>query len=192
MKRVYILLFAGLTLTVITCKRDDRYAPDKYLSEEAQKRLIRESVYYSTKLPPNGSEETKFSSEFDWYYDAAAQETELLKYYKSDDGIDYFLVGREARSINPMREGIGGKVKYDAAGKMTEYEEIFRTWKLVDDTLTKRGSLLFDRMVRGNDLTMYYSKFQGDRYIEFPDGRYYFDKVSRHWLNNELDSMKLN
>lgn len=188
MRSAFLLLFAVLMITTFSC-RQDKYAPEKYLSEDAQKRLIRESVYYSSKLPPNGSEETKFNREFDWYYDAAAQETELLKYYRSADGTDYFLVGRKARSITPMREGIGGKVRYDASGKMTEYEEIFRTWKMADDTLRKRGTFLFDRMVQGKDLTMYYSKFQADRYIEFPDGRYFFDKASRHWRNNELDSL---
>ncbi len=58
------------------------------------------------------------------------------------------------------------------------------------DTLHKRGEFLFNQMVKGGDLTLYYSKFQKDRFIEFPDDRFTFDVQERKWRDSELDSVK--
>jgi len=35
----------------------------------------------------------------------------------------------------------------------------------------------------------YYPKSAGDKYIEFPDGRFYFDKSQRKWRDNLFDSL---
>lgn len=182
----------AITLFLAGSCTTDPYRPDRFLTAGEQAKLIRESVYYSAKLPPNSNQTTKFSKDFDWYYDRAVQETGLIKYYKAEDGNHYFLMTRKARSITPMREGIGGKLRYDAAGKLLEYDEVFRTWKMVSDSLNVRGAMLFDRMVKGKDLSIYYSKFQGDRYIEFPDDRFYFDKESRRWKDMAFDSLNIN
>jgi hypothetical protein len=173
-----------------SCSRDP-YRPDSFLSQPEQLKLIRQTVYYSAKLPPNANHKTKFDNSFDWYYDRAAQEVRLDRYFINQSNVHYFLMTRMARSITPMREGIAGKIKLDEAGNITEYEEIFRTWKMADDSLKKRGNMLFERMVKGQDLTLYYSKFQGDRYIEFPDDRFYFDKNSRIWRDRSRDSIQL-
>jgi hypothetical protein len=90
-----------------------------------------------------------------------------------------------------MVEGMGGKIQYGDDGKIVTYEEIFRTWKMPKDTLVVRGAFLFDRMVTGKDLSLYYSKFQGDKYIEFPNERFIFDKATRTWRDLVMDSLKL-
>ncbi len=59
------------------------------------------------------------------------------------------------------------------------------------DTLAKRGEFLFNQMVKGGDLTLYESKFQKDRFIEFPDDRFTFDIEKRKWRDGELDSLRL-
>src|SRR5689334_1850122 len=98
---IFILLVLG------ACARDP-YRPDRYLDEETQHKLVRESVYYSMKLPPNADHQTKFDAQFKWYYDRAAKEVELVKYFEGSNGTHYFFMTRVARSITPMREGIGG------------------------------------------------------------------------------------
>lgn len=45
-------------------------------------------------------------------------------------------------------------------------------------------------MVTGKDLMLFYSKFQGDQYIEFPDDRFYFDKNSRSWRDRSRESIQ--
>ena len=90
-----------------------------------------------------------------------------------------------------MREGIAGKVRYDDKGRLIEYEEIFRTWKMPGDSLNVRGAMLFDRMVKGKDLSLFYSKFQGDKYIEFPDERFSFDKKLKLWHDAASDTLQI-
>jgi len=115
-----------------------------------------------------------------------------MAYYPVKDRADYFLFTRKARSIWPAREAIGGKVSFDKTGTLTEYEEVFRTWKMAEDSLNTRALELFDIMVKEKDLTRYRSEYKGDRYIEFPDDRFYFDKKDRQWHDIVMDSLMLN
>ncbi len=171
------------------CKKDSN-SPALYFSPEQQALVIKQSIYYSVKLPPGATQETKFSREFDWYYDAALSEYDMRACFPEKDNHYYFLMTRKARSIWPAREAIGGKMEVDEKGKLLDYEEIYRTWKLTEDTLNERSFELFNLMKAGKDLTPYHAKFKGDRYIEFPDDRFYFDKLSRQWHDRVLDSLK--
>src|SRR4051812_414988 len=102
---VFLIFFA-----LCACKRD-RYDPSNELSKEEQAKLIRQMVYYSTKLPPNAADLDKFDQKYNWYYDRAAAECNLVKFFPTpEQGVWYFLVARTARSITPMQEGIAGKV----------------------------------------------------------------------------------
>jgi hypothetical protein len=170
-----------LVMVLCACERD-RYSPANELSNNDQARLIRQMVYYSTKLPPDATDLDKFDAKYNWYYDRAAAECSLLKFFATpDEGYYYFLMARSARSITPMHEGIAGKVKLTAGGDLADYEEVFRIWKMHADTLAVRGAMLFDRMVRGKDLSLFYPKFQGDKFIELPTDGYYFDKLTKRW-----------
>jgi len=178
--RVHVLIIAA-ALFLISCKRD-RYDPSHQFSDAEQAMLIRQMSYYVTKLAPNAGELDKFDAKYDWYYDRAASECRLLALYPAQEPNSwYFLLARKARSLTPMDEGIGGILKLNASGALADYEEVFRVWKMQPDTLVERGSMLFDRMVRGKDLSLFYPKFQKDRYIELPTEGYYFDKASKRW-----------
>lgn len=73
-------------------------------------------------------------------------------------------------------------MRFNEADSLTAYEEVFRTWKMVPDTLARRSELLFDKMVKGESLDPYLTKNSGGvEYIEFPDDRTYYDKLSRTW-----------
>ena len=53
---------------------------------------------------------------------------------------------------------------------------------MVPDTLRRRSYFLFDQMVKGEDLTKFYtSNSKGVEYIEFPDDHVYFDVPSKQW-----------
>ncbi|HTF19823.1 MAG TPA: hypothetical protein VK658_17245 [Chryseolinea sp.] len=173
----------ALAIFLMLCScRGDRYSPANELDEDEQTRLIRQMVYYSTKLPPNAGDYDKFDEKYDWYYDRAAAESTLLKFYKApEQSVWYFMMSRMARSVTPMQEGIAGKVKLNADGSLADYEEVFRVWKMPEDTLKVRSAMLFDRMVRGKDLSLFYPKYQGDKFIELPTDGYYFDQVTKRW-----------
>jgi len=186
--RFWILFY--LACGLISCSKN-KYSPDTYHSKEDQARILRQTLFYNTKLPPNASKKTRFDPEFKWYYDKAMHEYTLDYSFVDDLGVEYFFISRKARSLKPMREGIGGKLKLSSKGELAEYEEIFRTWKLPADTLAKRGAFLFDRMIKGKDLTLYYTKYQRDQFIEFPDQRFHFDKTERGWKDREIDSLNI-
>ena len=73
-------------------------------------------------------------------------------------------------------------MKFSKTGQLLEYEEVFRTWKMLPDTLAKRSLFLFKKMVNDEDLSPYYASSSGNTdFIEFPDDRTYFDKKLRMW-----------
>jgi hypothetical protein len=182
------LLFC-FCLVLVSCKQDP-YSPAQYLSDTGVKRVIRETIRYSTKLPPGATHENKFDPEFNQYYQLAEKEYDLRAWFPADTVV-YFLMTRQARSVTPMREGIGGKIKYGKDHRLVFYEEVFRTWKMPDSLLNIRGRELFKAMVEGKDLTPYTAKYRGDQYIEFPDDRFYFDKAELKWRDKIFDSLRV-
>lgn len=162
------------------------------MSPELQKQFLQTMVRYSSKLPPEASQATKFDSKFNWYYDKAVQECKILYCQKGTDDVYSLFISKDARSITPMKEGVAVKVKLGTSDTFNYYNEVFRMWKMPEDTLVKRGKFLFTRMVKGEDLSLYYSKFQQDRFVEFPDDRFYFDTTAWRWKDRELDSLKIN
>ncbi len=190
MNKVSNLLYVLGFLFLIACANKDPYDPNKYFTRAEQLQMINESVRYSAKLPPGATHESKFDTAFNWYYKIATSEYDLRACTPASDGGYYFLMTRKARSIWPAREAIGGKLKVDQELKLQEYEEVFRTWKMAEDSLGPRALELFDLMVKGKDLTPYYSKFKGDRYIEFPDDRFIFDPKKRKWVDRAMDSIR--
>ncbi len=80
------------------------------------------------------------------------------------------------------RVATGGRFKVTTNGKLDEYEEVFRTWKMVPDTLKERSLFLFDKLVKGEALDSYETRnSSGIEYIEFPDEKTYFDKDAKQW-----------
>ncbi|MFZ6010173.1 MAG: hypothetical protein ACOYXT_07460 [Bacteroidota bacterium] len=183
------LLAAGFIISLIGCA-EKKYEVSAHFSEKAQDSVIYRIIRYAAKLPPQATHETKFNAEYDAYYQTVAADFDIRAYYTSDDSTLYFFLTKPARSITPMREGIGVKLKV-ADSKLIEYEEVFRTWKMPDAQLNERFPELFEAMVEGETLEPYYTKNAGDKYIEFPDGRFYFDKNARKWRDKLLDSLKV-
>lgn len=185
MRILHLLLVIAI---LASCNNKD-YDPALYISKQEQDSLIYSVIRYSSKLPPNSNHQNKFESQFDEYYRAVAADYDIRAYYKDEKGTHYFLMTRPARSITPMRESIGCKMVYGPDKEIREYEEVFRTWKMPEDQLNEKFPMLFDKMVRGESLEKYYPKNAGDQYIEFPDGRFYFDKKERKWRDHMIDSL---
>jgi hypothetical protein len=180
-----------ILLFCFACTEKNPYAVDSHLTKKDQENVLRKTIRYSTNLAPRATQADKFDKEFDWYYENAIKEYEVISYFPSKQNFDYFLFNRKARSITPMKEAIGGKLRFNEKGELDYYEETFRTWKMNEDTLKKRSAILFDKMVKGEDLTGYRSKVQGDKFIEFPDDRFYFNKDDRKWHDKAIDSMQM-
>lgn len=165
----------------VCCSGKQSYDPNETLSAEQKDRIVTSIIRFATKKPEKSTEETKFQSQYDSFYMAQASTIRFELYFKKVDD-HFFLITQPAPSLVEKRHATGGRLKLSEDGRITEYEEIFRTWKMVPDTLKRRSYLLFDKMVKGESLERYYTKnSNGVDFIEFPDDRTYFDITSRKW-----------
>lgn len=185
MRQILLLAF---WLFLIACSSKQKSTND-ILASKVQDTVMWSIVHYAAKLAPAATHETKFNHEFDDYYKSVQADYKFLHLTFKNDETYYFLISRPARSITPMSEGIGGYFQFKN-DTLIEYDEIFRTWKMPDTELAVRGKALFERMVSGADLSIYYTRYSGDKYIEFPDDRFYFDKQNRIWKDGSLDSIQ--
>lgn len=191
MERKKYLYFIFLLILICGCE-SDKYNPSKYIQKDKEQELIYSVIRYAAKLPPNSNHELKFDPSFDPYYKTVAAEFRIGAYYIDADSTHYILFIKPARSVVPMNESIGCKITFDKNDSIAVYEEVFRTWKMPEETLNKRFPILFDKMVKGESLEPYYSKNSGDQFIEFPDDRFYFDKEERKWKDSVFDSTRVN
>lgn len=165
-------------LTLLSCQTD--------LTEKDKEQALGQIVRYAAKLPPGATHETKFRKEHDEYYKSVMSDYKWLDVSPGQDdengkeNMYYFLLSRPARSRTPMVEGIGGTFRMEK-DSLIEYEEVFRMWKMPEADLNIKGKEMFDRMVAGKDLSIYYPKFTGDQYIEFPNEHFIYDKENRRW-----------
>jgi hypothetical protein len=185
-----LFLLTLIMMTFVACESPE-YASDQYVSKEQADKLVTQIVHYTAKMPSGATHETKFDKEFDAYYEDVSHDYDIRSYFVDADSMHYLLMTRAAKSITPMREAIGIKLKPGKVDTFAWYEEVFRTWKMKDEILQERYPVLFDRMVKGQSLESYYSKSKGDQYIEFPDGRFYFDTQQRKWRDQVLEARGL-
>lgn len=182
MKRICWLTF--IASAIVRCSGGNDYNPDSSLTALEKDKLKMTIIRYAAKAPENVNATEKFKREYDGYYQDRASISFLERYYK-DGNTQYFLLTQPAPSITEKRHATGGRIVLNADGSIAEYEEIFRTWKMIPDTLKKRGYLLFDKMVKGESLEPFYTAVTGDKFIEFPDERTYYDKSARQWKTKE-------
>ncbi|MFC3198158.1 hypothetical protein ACFOET_11100 [Parapedobacter deserti] len=187
-----LLLFLGglafFSSFLLSCNQTRTYAPDNHLSAAQQDSFKYEIIRFVGRLPKRATYATKFESRFDEPYRLMARAMELDKYYynPSDDYI-YFEMSRIAPSLYEKYVATGGRLKRDDQGKIVEYEEIYRTWKMAREDLEEKTAIFFDHMVKGKDLSSFYTVNVGDtEHIEFPDEHTYFDKNERRWIRKNF------
>jgi hypothetical protein len=179
MKILTYLLAAMVSLSSCSSKRN--YRPEDHLTVQQQDVLMNRVIRFMAKSPDGISPEDRMNPVHDEHYAEQLSDHRLDALYEEDQTY-FFLVSRIAPSLTEKRVAIGGKVSVDKDFRVTYYEEVFRTWKMQPDTLAKRSAFLFDKMVRNDDLTQYYSSRTGNTdYIEFPDERTFYDTNYRIW-----------
>lgn len=190
MRIAYYALFVLLVLSA-GCSKKKNYELTGCLSAEQQKKVLYTMMHYASRLAPEATHETKFDKKFDWYYDRAVNEARILYCdYDEENDIYSLFVARKARSITPMEEGIAVRLKLGENDTLADYEEVFRMWKMPADSVEKKGKFLFRTMLEGGDLTLYYTQFRKDEFIEFPDQRFTFDKKLRRWRDAAMDTIQ--
>lgn len=149
-------------------------------------------IRFAGKLPGKADHQTKFNSNFDEHYIKLASNHSLDYLVKVKDlNRTYFMLSRIAPSIKLKKVGVGGFVDYNQDGTILRYRELFRTWKMVPETLEVKGKMLFEKMVAGEDLSPYYPEnSNGEEYIEFPNKDAYFDTLHQRWETGLDDYME--
>ena len=181
--RIKMKRYLGIFLIWLfySCAKETDYSPDSHLTPQEKDAIITKIVRYVSSKPENVSDLQKFESRYDSFYLQKASAIRFEQYYPAND-YSYFLISQPASSLVEKRHATGGRLKLSDSGEVIDYEEIFRTWKMVPDTLKSRSYLLFDKMVKREPLDSYYTKnSNGIDYIEFPDDRTYYDKNARTW-----------
>lgn len=173
---IAIVIFLLLT----TCQPKG-YQPDEYLSIQEQSELMDKVIRYVSELPKGVSHEDKFNPPHNEHYLEQASRHRLDAFYLDSSGNQFLLISRGAPSLTEKRVAIGIKLKYDESGNISEYEEVFRTWKMKPETLKERANYLFDLMVKGESLERYQRNKTSEEWIEFPDGTVYYDRAIRQW-----------
>ncbi|MBT1698657.1 hypothetical protein KK083_17320 [Fulvivirgaceae bacterium PWU4] len=179
MKKLTLLIVVIALLAA--CTKDNNYDPNAHLTPTQKDAIITTIVRYAAGSPDAVNNIEKFKPEYDSFYMVKQSKIRFERFFPEDDYF-YFLISQPAPSLYEKRHATGGRFKLNDKGELTEYEEIFRTWKMVPDTLQRRSYMLFDKMVKQEDLQQYYTKNSGGvDYIEFPDDRTYYDKQTRSW-----------
>lgn len=175
MRKLFFLLIAAFSCT------GRNYDPSAHLSAKKQDETLRKIMRYIAKAPEGISSSERFYSAYDDYYREQQARYIIAAWYTSR-AQHYFLVTRPAPSITEKRVAIGGRLSLDAQGEIQLYEEVFRTWKMRPDSLKTKSLMLFDKMVKGESLEKYQTRFTRPyEYIEFPDERTFYDKEAREW-----------
>jgi hypothetical protein len=176
------IISAGIFLAVIVsaCSTKNNYEVSKHLTPQLQDEMMWKIIRYAGRAPEGLTFEERFYAPYNSIYREQAKLHKFDAYFIKGN-THYFLVSRKAPSLVDKRVATGGKFVL-TDDKITEYEEVFRTWKMVPDTLAKREMILFDQFVRGESLVPYETRnSNGVEYIEFPDEHTYFDKTSKQW-----------
>jgi hypothetical protein len=157
------------------------YSPSDHLSTQQQEDFKWKIIRYIGRSPDGLTPAERFYPQYDSHY-LDQKALHALDAWYEKNGTVYFMLSRRAPSLVEKRVATGGVVRFDANNEIEFYEEQFRTWKMVPDTLKKRSMLLFDLMVKGKSLEPYRTiNSKGIDYIEFPDERTLFDVKERTW-----------
>ncbi len=185
MKNIQLLLL-GLCILMSACSDRPEYKVSKYLTESEALQFKQSIIRYVASLPKRANDSNKFESRFDEHYRKQLDLVRLDKYYPSKDGYIYFETSRIAPSFKIKRVATAGRLTYNPDGKISEYEEVYRTWKMEEEELAEKTNLLFSRFIAGEDLAHYLTANSDEEYIEFPDHQVKYDKELRRWVGNDL------
>lgn len=166
--------------------------PDAYLSPEAQDSFKYSISRFVSKYPSEAGRSNMWEPRFDEAYAKLAKAQKLTHYYvDSVSGTHYFMVSRIAPSIHQKYVALAGKFTPSDEDDLGDYEEVFRTWKMLGDEHKEKSEMLFRKFIKGENLEPFYTvNSNGVEYIEFPDQETWYDKDARTWRSEREDVLE--
>lgn len=166
--------------------------PEAYLGPAEQADFIYSISRYICHYPSEVNEQNKWEERFDDDYRDAAQGYMLEGYYvDSLSGRHFYMVSRVGRSIYEKYVALAGTFLPQQSDALHDYEESFRTWKMLPDEHLRKSEMLFRRLIHGADLSPYQIQHSyPEMYIEFPDAETWYDKEARLWRSSREDLLR--
>jgi hypothetical protein len=175
-------IYFALIFIISSCQKDIASNPSDYLSNEELKSFKSKIVRYYERLPKKANHHNKWDTTNNDYYVKKALATDLMHYYKNEDGYIYFAVAKIAPSLKIKKVATIGKLKFKN-DSIIYYEEIARTWKMEIPELKEKTKILFDLIVQEKNVEKYYTKnSQPEFWIEFPDDINKYNVEKREWV----------
>jgi hypothetical protein len=179
MKKIILLL---LLITITTsCNKEINSNPNQLTKEEVltfKNKIVR----YYEGLPNNATINSKWDTIYNNYYSEKAENSDLLHYYKNEDGYIYFAVAKIAPSLKMKKVATIGKLKFEK-DSIVYYEEIARTWKMEIPELKEKTKILFDEIANNKNISKYFTKNSQPKFwVEFPDDNNTYDIKKRVWI----------
>ena len=174
------LLFKTLWLVCIIfgCSEEkQKSTPDEYFTQSQKQSLLKQVVIKTAKKP----EAAYSAAEINAYYEAQSKDYQWHFAFEKN-GRFFIFVSRSAPSLYGKRIGIAGVLNTSNHLNINGFKEIFRTFKMKPEILKIKGATLFEKMVNGEDLSVYNPNPQKtEEWIEFPDEYNYYDSTSQTW-----------
>ncbi|MCC5920002.1 MAG: hypothetical protein LAT68_06255 [Cyclobacteriaceae bacterium] len=187
-----VSFFFLLALCLFACDSRNFEVSEKLSKEEAKfyKSAI---IRYVAPMPKKATTEDKFVATYNEWYENQMDKHRLELYYFDElSNRHYFSITRNAPSLYKKRVATSGYFTLNEKDEIIDYEEVYRTWRLVPEELQKKNKILFGKLIKGEDLSPFYTKNNEEEYIEFPDDFVAYDKENRKWemraiMNKEVE-----
>ena len=178
MKHAVCIFLVGLGFQA--CRSTDEFNVDHYYTGSERDTLLTGIVQYVDYVARGATIENRLEPRFRALYVTRLPKYTIDRYHVAADSTHYFFVIRPGGQNPLYKRGVGGKLRVDANGRITEFEELYNTPRLKDfDELRKRGRYIFGEMVkRGNVDDLVPMKM----YIEWPDSMLMYDKEQHWWV----------
>lgn len=112
------------------------------------------------------------------FYVSQLSHFSIYKYYKGEDGMEYYYVIRPADNPKGYKRGVGGKLKLDDHQRIVYFEESFVTPMYPENDLKTKGDYLFREFIKEGKIDSF-SEMRS--YVEWPDGQLKYDQDLHEW-----------
>jgi hypothetical protein len=171
-----LLLIIAITATFFLISQPEKHHIDYYIDKSAQDTLLVNVVTHMGIRPKHADYNSRFQPQYRRFYINQSENYNFYRYF-ADDQYHYFYMIRPARHAQGNRRAIGGKMKLDSLMNILDYEEVFVTRVMQEDSLIKIAPTLFDALSLGRDL----QDFIQNDLVEWPDAHVRYNKQIKHW-----------
>lgn len=172
-----LLAIAVIATAITYFWSNDPYHIDQHIPGHQQDTLMTEIVTYMGVKPKHANWQTRHEAQYRKFYAAQAQQFSFYRYYIDQEGYHYFYIIRPARHALGNRRAVGGRYKMDSLFILTQYEEVFVTHVMEEETLKKMANELFTALIHNE----YGDLLQNRLIIEWPDDRLKYDLEKKEW-----------